>query len=57
LQDGDKRVGTLAALVFLDVNGMETSPSAHELERVALGVASGAIDKDVLSRWWASVLT
>lgn len=55
--DGNKRVGTLAALVFLDVNGIETFPSAQELERVALGVASGAIDKDELTRWWASVLT
>lgn len=54
--DGNKRVGTLAALVFLDVNGVERFPCAEELERMALGVASGGIGKDALTRWWESVL-
>ena len=50
--DGNKRVGTLAAMVFLDNNGVETLPGAAELEEAALAVAQGKIRKDELVGWW-----
>ena len=50
--DGNKRVGTLAALVFRSVNGEETYPPAGLLEGVALAVASGTMGRDDLTQWW-----
>jgi len=49
--DGNKRTAVLAALVFLDVNGIETLPDPDELEAVTLGVASSKIIKDGLTSW------
>lgn len=54
--DGNKRVGTLAALVFLDVNGIEAYPPADQLERVALAVAAGQMSKQELIQFWAELL-
>lgn len=50
--DGNKRVGTLAALVFREVNGVETFPPAQDLEDVALSVARGEMSRDSLADWW-----
>jgi death-on-curing protein len=50
--DGNKRVGTLAALVFREVNGVEEFPPAPELESVALAVARGEMDRESLAVWW-----
>lgn len=50
--DGNKRVGTLAALVYLEENGVEAYPQAEELEEVTLRVASGRMDKDELVEWF-----
>lgn len=55
--DGNKRVGTLAALVFLEVHGIEIYPPADQLERVTLAVASGQMSKDELVGFWSSLLT
>ncbi len=41
----------LAALVFLDVNGIETLPAPEELERETLSVAAGRAMKDALTSW------
>lgn len=49
--DGNKRVGTLAALVFLDNNGLEELPDAGELEKAAFGVARGEMTRDELVSW------
>jgi death-on-curing protein len=43
--DGNKRVGTMAALVFLDLNGIDFDASNGELAALVLGVASGKIPK------------
>ena len=51
--DGNKRVGTLSALVFLDCNGIIAFPPAQELERITLAVAKGEMDKDELVAWWS----
>ncbi len=50
--DGNKRVGTLAALVFRDINGESTFPSAQELEEVALSIARSQMNRDELADWW-----
>ena len=49
--DGNKRTGALAALVFLDVNGVESLPPPADLERVTLHVADGTCSKPQLTEW------
>ncbi|HEY0839346.1 MAG TPA: type II toxin-antitoxin system death-on-curing family toxin [Vulgatibacter sp.] len=44
--DGNKRAGTLAALVFLDVNGLPIDRPSSDLYDLTIGVAEGRIDKD-----------
>lgn len=50
--DGNKRVGTLAGLVFRAVNGVEVFPPAKELEDIALSVARGEMSRESLAEWW-----
>jgi death-on-curing protein len=52
--DGNKRVGTLAALVFRQVNGIPGFPPADELEQTAMAVARGEMDREALAQWWRS---
>lgn len=52
--DGKKRVGTLAALVFRDVNGEEDFPPAQELEKTAFALARGEISRDELTDCWGN---
>ena len=47
--DGNKRVGTMAALVFLELNGYDFDASDDELTGVVLQVAAGKMSKDGLS--------
>ncbi len=47
--DGNKRVGTMSALVFLEMNGYDFNASDDELTAVVLLVASGKMLKDELS--------
>ena len=53
--DGNKRVGTVAAIIFLDLNGVEIKARQNELAEMVLAVARGELDKaDVairLKRW------
>ncbi|WP_413937089.1 type II toxin-antitoxin system death-on-curing family toxin [Nitrospira sp. BLG_1] len=49
--DGNKRAAVLSALVFLNVNGIETLPDPKELESVTLQLAAGEMGKDILTRW------
>lgn len=46
--DGNKRVATVSALVFLELNGYELNVSEDLLEETVLGVASSKIKKDEL---------
>lgn len=48
--DGNKRVASLACLVFLDTNGAPL-PAAAALERVTLAVAGGSMTKIELTDW------
>ena len=52
--DGNKRAGVLAALVFLEVNGVTRLPDPVELERVTLAVAASETTKDELTSWLRS---
>src|SRR3954453_13403355 len=48
--DGNKRVGAMAAFVFLDMNGALFEPDQDEYRDLVLGVAAGELDKsDVTS--------
>jgi death-on-curing protein len=43
--DENKRTGVLAALVFLDVNGISISHPSEALHDLTMGVAEGRLDK------------
>ena len=50
--DGNKRVGTLAALVFREVNAQLKMPPALEFEAFVMTVASGDREREQLTHWW-----
>lgn len=43
--DGNKRTGAVAALVFLELNGAEVTPTQDELVDIVLSVAQGKMRK------------
>lgn len=43
--DGNKRTGTVAALVFLELNGIDTNATEEELEELIWCVARGEANK------------
>jgi death-on-curing protein len=48
--DGNKRAGAVAALVFLDLNGIEVDPPQGAVYELAMAVASGQSAKaDIVS--------
>jgi death-on-curing protein len=47
--DGNKRTGTVAALVFLELNGIKVDAPENELENLAFNVASGIVGKDIIA--------
>ena len=49
--DGNKRIGTHAMLVFLDLNNITLSYEDDELISTILSVASGEMDADGLLKW------
>ena len=49
--DGNKRIGTHAMLVFLNLNSITLSYEDDELISTILSVASGEIDADGLLKW------
>ena len=50
--DGNKRVGTMSALVFLELNDYDFNATDDELTDVVLQVASGKMPKDALSAFF-----
>lgn len=46
--DGNKRIGLLAMMTFLEANGAPLTVSDEELVRVGLAVAAGMMDQDAL---------
>ena len=50
--DGNKRTALLAALVFLEINGVSIRAEEDELEDLAVGAAEGRADKSSLARFF-----
>lgn len=49
--DGNKRIGTHAMLVTLDINGIELQYQNEDLIQLILKIASGKADDRVLRTW------
>ncbi|MGI6434496.1 MAG: type II toxin-antitoxin system death-on-curing family toxin [Syntrophomonadaceae bacterium] len=49
--DGNKRIGTLAMLVFLEINGIEIKFTDGELIKLGLGLADGSVNNRDLLGW------
>lgn len=49
--DGNKRIGLLVMMTFLELNGIQIVSSDEELIRLGLGLASGLIDDMGLLSW------
>jgi death-on-curing protein len=49
--DGNKRIGILAMLVFLDVNQVEVNCSNQDIIELGLGVASGIYNTNFITDW------
>ena len=49
--DGNKRIGTHAMLVFLELNGMSLLYDDNDLISTILSVASGTLDYNCLLDW------
>lgn len=47
--DGNKRTGMLAAVVFLDVNGIGIDHPSDDIYELTMGVAEGRIDKSAIA--------
>ena len=47
--DGNKRTGLLAALVFLDLNGITIDGASEVLYELTMGVAEGRLKKDAIA--------
>jgi death-on-curing protein len=51
--DGNKRVGAMAADIFLELNGYELPPSCEEaFEKLTLDTAQGKMDKTVIAAFF-----
>lgn len=49
--DGNKRIGILSMVVFLEINGIDISCSDEELIDVGLSLADGVMDAKALLKW------
>ena len=49
--DGNKRIGMLVLLTFLEVNGVRIAPPVEDVARVGLAVAAGEMDYEGLLAW------
>lgn len=49
--DGNKRIGILAMLVFMDVNQLEVNCSNQDIIELGLGAASGKYNTDFITDW------
>ena len=49
--DGNKRIGILAMLTFLEINGIEIKCTGDELINLGLGIADGSINSKDLLGW------
>ena len=49
--DGNKRIGMLTMLVFLELNGISMSCTDDDVIRAGLDTAAGSMDYDALLQW------
>ena len=49
--DGNKRIGILSMLVFLEINGLPVTCTDDELISLGLGLADSSIDEAELIEW------
>ena len=49
--DGNKRIGIMAMMVFLKINGHPVTCTNDELERLGWGLAEGSVTKEELIEW------
>ena len=49
--DGNKRVGTVAAVLFLDLNGIVLDADEDDFEQLVLSVAQGKADKAAIAAY------
>lgn len=49
--DGNKRIGILAMMVFLEINGIELKCTDEEIIDLGLGTASGKYDTEYITQW------
>ncbi len=47
--DGNKRTGTVAAIVFLSLNGIELEADETQLEKLVIDVAKGKVGKNTVA--------
>ena len=50
--DGNKRVGAMAAELFLEANGRRLLAGDEEVESITLAVARGEVDAESLTIWF-----
>ena len=50
--DGNKRAGTVAAIVFLAMNNLELDADETALEEIVLATARGSVDKPALAEFF-----
>ena len=55
--DGNKRAGILAALVFLDLNGVSIDSPSDDLYELTMRVAQGDVDKAAIAAELARIAT
>ena len=49
--DGNKRIGTHAMLVFLEINGLTVDYTQKELYETILSIADGSLEYEDLLKW------
>jgi death-on-curing protein len=49
--DGNKRIGILTMLAFLDMNGLPVTCTNDELVTIGLGLAENTVDEAGLIEW------
>jgi death-on-curing protein len=49
--DGNKRTGTVAAIVFLSLNGIELEADETQLEKLVIDVAKGKVGKNTVANF------
>jgi death on curing protein len=50
--DGNKRVGAVATIVFLELNGVEMTAPEDDYEQIVLQAAQGLADKKVIANFF-----